>query len=324
VVGVVLGIAGRNPLALASTVIDATFGSDFGLEDFGLLLSPLLLTGLSVAVTLRAGIWNIGAEGQFYLGALFATGTGLYLDTGSEPVMLAFMFAMGALGGSLWILVPTLARAYAAVNETVTTLVLNFVAVLLVNYVSTGPWRDAKAAVISSTSRIPYEIPTLAGDLHFGILVALAIVLIVAAAMRYTRWGYEVGISGSNVHAAHYAGIPVRWRLVAVMLLSGAIAGVAGMLEVVGTVHRLQGGISNNFGYLGIIVAVLAGGAPLAVVPSAFLIAVILNAGIVLQTQGLSVNDVLAMTGLILFFAAIMEQVAHHRIVRLVAVRQEA
>jgi simple sugar transport system permease protein len=86
----------------------------------------------------------------------------------------------------------------------------------------------------------------------------------------------------------------------------------------------LQGGISNNFGYLGIIVAVLAGGAPLAVVPSAFLIAVILNAGIVLQTQGLSVNDVLAMTGLILFFAAIMEQVAHHRIVRLVAVRQEA
>lgn len=321
--GAVLTLAGHDAVALTAKVLRATFGSRFGLEDFGLLWSPLILTGLAAAVTLRIGIWNIGAEGQFYIGALAATGIGLFMS-GPAPLMLAAMFLAGACGGLVWILVPTLARAYAQVNEIITTLLLNFVAVLVVNFVATGPWRDRKSAVLSATARIPYEVPELSGDLHCGILVALAAVVAIWLLLRYTRWGYEVRISGANMHAAHYAGIPVRRRLISVMLLSGAIAGIAGMLEVAGTVHHLQGGISNNFGYLGIIVAVLAGGSPLGVLVSGFLMAVILNAGIVLQAQGVSVNEVLAMTGLILFFTAIGEQAAHYRLVRTRLVPQEA
>ncbi|MDB5405166.1 MAG: transporter permease [Rhodospirillales bacterium] len=321
--GIAVTISGHNAFTLAAKVLTASFGSEFGLEDFGLLFGPLMLTGLAAAVTLRIGLWNIGAEGQFYIGAVFATGVGLFFS-GPPWLMLTAMFLAGGIGGALWILVPTLARAYANVNEIITTLLLNFVAVLVVNYLSTGLWRDRKQSVLGATARIPYEVPNLSGSLHAGILVAVAAVVLMALLIRYTRWGYEVRISGANIFAAHYAGIPVRSRLISVMLISGAIAGIAGMLEVAGTVHRLQGGISNNFGYLGIIVAVLAGGSPIGVVFSGFVMAVILNAGIILQAQGILLNDVLAMTGLILFFTAIGEQVAHYRIVATHVVAQEA
>jgi simple sugar transport system permease protein len=321
--GIVVTATGHDAFSLAAKVLSASFGSQFGLEDFGLLFGPLMMTGLAAAVTLRIGLWNIGAEGQFYIGAVAATGVGLFFS-GPLWLMLAAMFLAGAIGGALWILVPTLARAYANVNEIITTLLLNFVAVLVVNYLSTGLWRDRKQSVLGATARIPYEVPSLSGSLHYGIVVAVVAVILMALLIRYTRWGYEVRISGANVFAAHYAGIPVRNRLISVMLLSGAIAGIAGMLEVAGTVHRLQGGISNNFGYLGIIVAVLAGGSPIGVVFSGFLMALVLNAGIILQAQGISINDVLAMTGLILFFTAIGEQVAHYRVVVTRIVAQEA
>jgi ABC-type uncharacterized transport system permease subunit len=139
--------------------------------------------------------------------------------------------------------------------------------------------------------------------------------LVVAGVLNFTRWGYEVRLAGSNAQAALYAGIPFRRHLITVMLLSGAIAGIAGMLEVAGTVHRLQGGISNNFGYLGIMVAVLARGSALGVLAGAALMAVILNSGIILQTQGINTSTVLAITGLILFFTAIGDELAHYRIV---------
>jgi ABC-type uncharacterized transport system permease subunit len=321
--GIVAAIGSHNPFVLAAKVLSASFGSEFGLEDFGLLFGPLMLTGLAAAVTLRIGLWNIGAEGQFYFGAVVATGVGLNFS-GPPWLMLTAMFLAGGIGGALWILVPTLARAYANVNEIITTLLLNFVAILVVNYLSTGLWRDRKQSVLGATARIPYEVPSLSGSLHDGFVVAIAAVILMALLIRYTRWGYEVRVSGANVFAAHYAGIPVRNRLISVMLLSGAIAGIAGMLEVAGTVHRLQGGISNNFGYLGIIVAVLAGGSPIGVVFSGFVMAVVLNAGIILQAQGVLLNDVLALTGLILLFTAVGEQAAHYRIVVPRLVAQEA
>jgi simple sugar transport system permease protein len=134
--------------------------------------------------------------------------------------------------------------------------------------------------------------------------------------LNYTRWGYEVRIAGSNPSAARYAAIPFRRHLIVVMLLSGAIAGLAGMFEAVGTAHRLQGGISNNFGYIGIMVAVLARGSAIGVLAGALLMAVILKSGIALQTQGVNISTVLALTGLILFFTAIGDELSHYRIVR--------
>jgi general nucleoside transport system permease protein len=310
--GLVLAAGGRSPFDLAVQVVRSTLLSEFGREDLCLLISPLIMTGVTVAITQTIGIWNIGGEGQFYAGAFAATAVGLFVS-GPPVLVLPAMALAGIAGGMLWILVPTLARAYAEVNELITPLLLNFVATLLVYYVSTGPWRDRVTHAQASTARIPYDLPLLWGEVHWGLVLAIAIALLLALLLAFTRWGYEVRMSGANPQAARYAGIPVRRRIIAAMLLSGGIAGLAGMVEVAGTVHRLQGGISNNFGYIGIMVAVMARGSCLGVIASAALMALILNAGIVLQTQGVTTSTVLAITGLILFLTAIGDELAHYR-----------
>jgi general nucleoside transport system permease protein len=290
-----------------------SLSNEFGLQDLGLLTSPLILTGLAVAVMLRAGLWNIGAEGQFYAGAIAATIAGLYIH-GEPAVMLVVMGAAGFVGGAAWIAIPALARAYLEIDEIITTLLLNFVAILLVNYLCTGWLQDRAQAALTATIRVPYEMPMLWGDLHWGAGLAVLLVIVFAIIFAYTRWGYEVRVVGTNRHAAVYAGIPVHRRLLEVMLISGGIAGIAGMLEIAGTVHRLQGGISNNFGYLGIMVAVIAGGMPMAVLPASVLIALILDAGIVLQSYGVSAYEVLALTGALMLCIATGEQLAHYRV----------
>lgn len=315
VAGLVLAASGANPLRLAAQVVSSTFGTSFGLEDVGLLVTPLILTGLAVAVALRIGAWNIGAEGQFYAGAFAATGVALFVP-GPTILILPLMFVAGAVGGLIWILIPTLARAYADVSELITTLLLNFVATLLVYWMATGPWLDPSGRALATTARLPHAVPEFWGIVHWGLPIAIILTVVVAAVLNYTRWGYEVRVAGSNPGAANYAGMPFRRHLIVVMLMSGAIAGVAGMLEVAGTVNRLQGGISNNFGYLGIMVAVLARGSALGVLAGAALMGVILNSGIILQTQGINVSTVLAITGLILFFTAIGDELAHYRITR--------
>ena len=310
--GLVFALAGYNVPMLAGKVIRGSLGDAFGLQDLGLLYAPLILTGLSAAVALRIGLWNIGGEGQFYAGAIAATVVGLNVD-GPLPLMLVLLGLAGFAGGAAWILVPALARAFLAINEIITTLLLNFVALLLVNFLCTGPMRDATQAVTSATARIPYTLPDLFGELHWGLGVAIGLVLLLALLFARTTWGFQVRLAGSNRFAARYAGVPVPRRLLQVLLLSGGLAGVAGMLEVVGTVHRLQGGISNNYGYLGVMVAVLAGGAPLGVLPAALLMAMILNAGTVLQAYGVSTNEVLSLTGLVLLFTAVGERLAYYR-----------
>ena len=313
--GAVFAIAGYDVPTLTASVVQSSLGNVFGLQDLGLLFSPLILTGLAAAVALRIGLWNIGGEGQFYAGAIAATLVGLNVH-GPASLMLPLLALAGFAGGAAWVLVPALARAFLLIDEIITTLLLNFVAVLLVNYLCTGPLRDPAQAVTSASARIPYEIPPLLDDLHWGLGVSVALVAVMAGLSAFTRWGFEIRLAGANRHAAHYAGIPVRRRLVQVLLLSGGLAGVAGMLEVVGTVHRLQGGISNNYGYLGIMVAVLAGGVPWAVLPAALLMALILNAGTVLQAYGVSNYEVLALTGLVLLFTAVGERLAYYRLAR--------
>ncbi len=315
VAAIVFAFTGADLGKLGAHVLKSTFGSRFGLMDLGLIMTPLTLTGLAVMIALKVGAWNIGAEGQFCAGAFAATAVALFVP-GPNVVVLPLMFVAGALGGMIWILIPTLARAYADVSELITTLLLNFVGVLLIYYVATGPWLDPSGVSFASTARLPHDVPSFWGDVHWGLPLAILLTVAVAAVLNFTRWGYKVRIAGSNPNAARYAAIPFRRHLIVVMLMSGAIAGLAGMLEAAGTAHRLQGGISNNFGYIGIMVAVLARGSAIGVIAGAALMAIILKSGISLQTQGVNISTVLAITGLILFFTALADELSHYRIVR--------
>jgi simple sugar transport system permease protein len=194
------------------------------------------------------------------------------------------------------------------------------VARLGVDYLATGPWRDRHSSVTAQTPRIPFAIPHLPrdwhmGGVHWGLAAVVALAAALSLAFRLTRWGYELRICGANRNAAAYAGMRVRRRLLEAMLLAGAVAGLGGMLELAGTVHRLQSGLSNSYGYVGVIVAVLAASSPLGTVATGLLMALVLNAGTILQTQGIPSSASVALTGLILLFAAMGERVAHYRLV---------
>jgi len=314
-IGIFLAIIGHSPLKLSAAVIKAAVGSSYGIQQALILATPIILTGIGVSVCMRMGVWNVGAEGQLYLGAFFATIVGLNLKTPTLPGLL-LMFLAGAIGGMLWALIPALLKAYADVNEIIPTLLLNFVAVLLVRQVVVGSMRDMSLGELFASHKITYQLPKLFGAyLHVGILIAVVVAILVWLLLKYSLWGYEVRIIGGNRRAAEFAGMNVFSQIFSVFLISGAIAGVAGMIEVAGTAHRLSAAISPGYGYLGLIAAVLASNSPIGIIIVGILYATLLNAGIVLQTQGLSTHFVLVITGSILLFATVSEMVAHYRII---------
>ncbi|MCD6726751.1 MAG: ABC transporter permease [Solirubrobacteraceae bacterium] len=316
VAGVVLQISGSPALMLGRRAVE-TMTTPYGMEQGLVLATPILLTALAVALGFRMRLWNIGVDGQLYIGALAATGIGLNVN-GPTWLMLTLMMVAGAAGGAFWILGPALARAYGRVNEIITTLLMNFVALQVVNWLSLGPWRDSTIPDLSATRRIPYELPILPGTntVPIGVIAPFLIAAVVFFIFRFTTWGYEVDISGGNARAAEYAGIDVRRRIVSVMCISGAIAGASGAILVAGTTHRLSSTISNQYGFSGFIVAALAAGAIVVLILVGLLVAGLLVAAITLQTLGLSVDAVLALYGLILIGNVVAEVAARYRVVR--------
>jgi len=311
-----LELQGKSSFHIVGSAFVSIFGTWYGIQQILILATPITLTGLAVILSMRMGVWNIGVEGQLFMGAFAAAAIGLFVN-GPPGLIILLMALAGAIGGAVWILLPAIARALYNINEIITTLMLNFVAVLFVRHFVTGPWRDLSLHEVFATPRISYSLPTIPGSrLHIGFLVPILCAILLELWFRYSKKGYEVRITGANRRTAEFAGIPVIRNIVVILCASAAISGVAGMIEVAGTTHRLTAVISNGYGFLGFLIAVLANNSPLPMLIAGVLVAALLNAGISLQVQGLSSNIVLAITGLILIFAAIAEIVARYRLVR--------
>jgi general nucleoside transport system permease protein len=312
----VLALTGRNVPTLGAAVWDRTIGSSFGLQSTAIYATPILMDAIAVAIGLRMRLWNIGVEGQFYMGAVAATGVGIHLDL-PDPLLLALMALAGAAGGALWILIPAVARAYWSVNEIITTLLLNFVAIYVVRWLSIGPWQDSQAEVVQATPQVNARLPFVPGSyiLHVGFFLPLILAAVCFFIFRSSRWGYEVDMVGGNPRAAAFAGINVPRRVLTVMLISGAIAGISGMVHLTGATGRLQQTISNSYGLSGFIVAALAGASFVALVVGGVFIALLLASGIALQGSGLSVYIVLAIYGLALVGIAVGEMASRYRLV---------
>jgi len=221
---------------------------------------PLALAGLAVSVAAKMGLWNIGAEGQILFGATAAAGMARIGDSWPGPVLIIAMLLAAAVGGALWSLGPALARAEIGVSEIITTLMLNEVALRLIRYLQNGPWKDPEGFGNLQVTKLPDQahLGTIWERAHLGVLIALAVVIFFAWFMKRSVWGYELRIAGSSAKAATYVGISMRSKILGVMLLSGAVAGFAGGIELSGTASRLNENISNGFGFAGIIVAALA------------------------------------------------------------------
>ncbi len=316
--GLLLLLTGRNAFWLFWQSLDAIFGSQRGIEGALLRAIPILMTALGVALSLRMKVWNIGSDGQFLMGAFAAVGVGIHFDGPSWLVLIAMAVA-GTVAGALWMLVPALARAYWDVNEIITTLLLNFVALQLVTWSALGFWRDKAAAVIQSTREVPVTLPGIPG-LEF-LTIALLAPPVIAVALwwlfRSTTIGYEIDTIGGNPRAARFAGIAVRRRILTVMLITGAIAGLGGMLQLSAPgAQALNAGFSAQFGLSGFIVAALAGASFAGVIGGGVFIASMFYAGLVLQTKGLSVYIIFAIYGIILTGIAIGEIAARYRVLR--------
>ncbi|MFT7474487.1 MAG: ABC-type uncharacterized transport system permease subunit [Verrucomicrobiales bacterium] len=318
IAGILLLLTGRNAFLIFWQALDAIFGSQRGIEGVALRAIPILMTALAVALSLRMKVWNIGSDGQFLMGAFAAVGVGIHMG-GPGWLVLIVMAISATLAGALWMLVPALARAYWDVNEIITTLLLNFVAVQLVVWASLGFWRDTEAAVIQSTEQVPYTLAALPGT--DNLTIALLFPFIIAAVLwwifRSTTIGYEIDTIGGNPRAASFAGIRVRFRILSVMLTTGGIAGLGGMLQLSAPgAQALSSGFSAQFGLSGFIVAALAGAAFSGVLVGGLFIASMFFAGLVLQTKGLSVFIIFGIYGIILTGVALGEIAARYRLVK--------
>ena len=259
--GVLLTFVGVNPLAAYEAMFRGAFGDQLAVTETLVKATPLMLTGLGVALALRAGFWNIGAEGQLVMGGFAATGMALFWGNGLPgALVLPAMILAGFLGGALWGLIPALLKVFTNVSEIVSTLMLNYIAVLWIEYLYFDAWRDPRGFGFPGTAPLPdaARLPRLMGRLHIGILLALAACVVLWFLLARTRWGYEIRVVGASVQTARYAGMDLRRSLFLVMALSGGLAGLAGMGEVAGISYRLQNGLAVGYGYTALIIAFLA------------------------------------------------------------------
>jgi simple sugar transport system permease protein len=265
-------------------LVQGAFGSTFALTETLTRAVPLILTGLAAAVAFRAHLYNIGAEGQLYAGALAAVAVGgLHGGTGLEwsPwVLFPLMMLAAALAGAVWLLGPALAKVKLGVDEVVTTLLLNFVMLLLVSALLDGPMKDPTAMGWPQSVALlgDLELAKLVPQtrLHTGLLWALALAVLVWGLMARTVTGFRIRAVGANARAAAFVGVPVTRTVVLVALLSGGLAGLAGAIEVAGRTSYLTLDMSPGYGYSGIVIAMLAGLNPLGVVAAAVFVAGVL------------------------------------------------
>lgn len=282
-VGGVLAAFGANPIECYGEMLEATLLDAQGRSEVLRRAIPLLLIGGGLTVAFRAGFLNIGAEGQLLLGAVGGSAAALFLPVG--PASLPAMFAAGAIAGALWALPAVWLRTRLGVHEILTTLMLTFVAEYLVVYLINGPWRGEHVRGFSYTDEFSeaLQLPVLSGTLVHWPTLALGAVL--AAALQvllfYTPAGYEVRLVGESPRVALYAGIPMERVVVLVGLLSGGVAGLAGVGEVAGIHHRLlePAQVSLGYGFTAIIVAWLARGRPASVLVTAPMMGAILAGG---------------------------------------------
>ena len=270
--------AGADPLRAYYEFLIAPLASRVSLIEVLVKSTPLLLTGASVAFAFSAGYWNIGAEGQLYAGAMAGAWLGMVLKDVSPVVGIPLMLAGGFLAGVLWALGPALLKVRLNVDEVVTTLLLNSVVLFLVSYLLNGPWRDPvsmwpQSAEIAKGTVFFKLIPR--SRLHLGFLVALVVIVVEWIVLKRTSLGLRMRAVGMGKKAAHFAGIGVNRTMLTAALVSGGIAGLAGVGEVAGIHFHLIESISDGLGYSGIIIATLGGLNPFGVGLAALFIGLI-------------------------------------------------
>lgn len=298
---VILLISGKNPLTSYRDLFNATFGSAYGFSEVIVAMIPILLTALAVALPSRIGMINVGGEGQMFLGAIFATFGALAFKDLPGWILLPLMVVLGLVGGALWAFLPGFFKSIGLVNETITTLLMNSIAPKIAGLLVFGFWHSPLETNMTPKFVDAARLPTFFGSrVHLGIVFGVVLLVAFWYFMAKTRWGLEMRSIGGNVQAARRNGIPVKPYMILVFCVSGAIAGLAGMVQVSGFYGLLIPNFSPGYGFMGFLISWLAGGDPLGILLMTFVVSVIVTGGNMLQiTIGLPyavINLLLAFT----------------------------
>jgi simple sugar transport system permease protein len=315
---IIMVIAGFDPIAAYSAMIKGAFGGGRQIGETLLRSTPLIFTGLAVAYGFRAGLFNIGAEGQLFMGGLSAAFLGIALAGLPQPLNILIMIVAGAAIGAAWAFIPALLKARVGAHEVITTMMFSYIARYLVSWLVTGPLKAE--GQIPQTERLPVEstLPKLhemfgflvPSRVHLGFVFAVLIAMVVWWVLKYTALGYEARAVGLNPWASEAGGISVSATTIKALCISGALAGLAGVTEVMGVHFRLFDQFSAGFGFTGIAVALLAKNNPIGVIPAAILFGALSAGGGTMQLEADVPQKVILIIQALIIFLVAAEQIS--------------
>ncbi len=276
---------GHNPINVYASMIEGSFGSTYRLRETIIKAVPLLIAALGIAVAFRMKFWNIGAEGQILMGAFGASFFALKFSEVPRPLLLLIMMAAAAMCGGLWALVPGYLKAKWGTNESIVTLMMNYIALKWIVYLQYGPWKDKSAQGFPKIANFADNaiLPKVFG-VHMGWIIALVLVVVIHVFINYTKKGYEIVVFGESENTARYAGMDVKKIILLATLLSGGIAGLVGMIQASAVSNTLNMQVAGGAGYTAIIIAWLSGLSAPWMVIVAGLFAVLTQGGSYIQT----------------------------------------
>jgi general nucleoside transport system permease protein len=302
---VFLWAKGTDPVDAYRAMWDAAVGDSSGIGETLVRTTPLLLAALAVVIPARAGLFNIGGEGQLLLGAIGGTGTAYALEGRLPGLLLIPAICLGGMAlGALWAAIPVTLKIATSTNEAITSLLLNYVAIRMLRWLVFEPWKDPESLGQAYSREIEpaAQLPTIWGErVHAGVLIAAGAAVVVWLLLSFTRWGFRLRVLGGNAEAARRAGMPVGLLALSAVLLGGALAGLGGAIEVSGVESRLRTDLLVNFGYIGFLAAWLARHHPLKAVGASLLLGGIAVGGFGLRiSTGLSAAAVTMLMALVL------------------------
>ncbi|MGB9729065.1 MAG: ABC transporter permease [Thermoprotei archaeon] len=319
VYGFILMIAGFNPILAYSFMVNNVFLNSYGFSNMIIRSSAIMLSALGLTMAYKAGIFTIGSEGQIYIGAVATTWIAFTFASLPSPILITLMIIASFAAGAFWAFIPGIMRALINANEVISTLMMNYIAILIVRYLVYGPWKDVKGYGFPITPIIPSSamLPVIPyTNIHIMPIIGIFIGIILAYIMYRTRIGYEIAVFGGNPDAARYSGISSLKVIITVMIISGGLAGLGGMGEVSGFQHRLIANISLGYGYMAIIVVWLARLNPIVTIISSFLFGGMLTGADTLQTRfSLPISSIYTFEALILIFVLIADLLSKYRLV---------
>lgn len=302
--GIFLLVLGFNPFEVYLSMLDGSFGSAYRFKEAIIKAIPLIVTSLGISVAFKMKFWNIGAEGQIIMGAFGATYFALFFNELPSIVLIPLMMVAAIVAGGLWALIPAFFKAQFGTNETLFTLMMNYIALKWINYLQYGPWKDPKALGFGKIAMFKDNalMPKLFG-IHIGWIIAIILVVMMYIFINKTKRGYEIQVIGESENTARYAGMNVKKIILSSLFLSGALCGLVGMFQVSGVNGTLTYQVANGVGYTAIITTWLASlSAPLIVIVC-FLFAVLQQGGTFIQTAfQIPASAAQLIQGLILFF----------------------